>query len=424
MGGPGNQETGREVQHDMDMTIPINQGNAIRLKMEKPMLSYFNAESLNKVSLPPKVTIYDSTLRDGEQMPGVAFRHSEKIEIARTLSEIGVPQIEAGFPAVSTGEKKAVKEIASLKLGSEILALARTNKSDIDAALECDVDMVMLFMASSDLHLEHKYRITRSQQLENITEALEYASAHGLKYSFSTEDSTRTEYDYLLEISRLAENLGACRIGISDTTGCILPRALGGLVKNLVESLNVPVSVHLHNDYGLALANALASIENGSAAVATTVNGIGERAGNVPTEMLAIALETIYGIDTGIDLSSLTKVCTRVSELSGVGISKNHPWVGTNAFKHESGIHIAAIMSNPSTYECLPPETVGGKRELVLGKHSGRFAVTQRLQKLGLSISEAEVKHVVEKVKELSQEGQRIDDNALLDIVKQCGGGK
>ncbi len=388
--------------------------------MSTAAISSYNAKSLRAVSLPKKVTIYDSTLRDGEQMPGVAFSKAQKIEIARLLAESGLPQIEAGFPAVSRGERDAVKEIAFLGLGPDILALARTNISDIDAALDCDVDMVMLFTASSDLHLKHKHRTTREEQLETVTKALEYAKAHGMRFSFSTEDSTRTDFPYLLELSLLAERLGACRIGISDTTGCILPKAAGQLVKKLSGKLHVPVSIHLHNDFGLALANALAGIENGATAVATTVNGIGERAGNVPTEQLAMALETMYGLDTGIDLASLTKVCRRVSKISGVEISKNHPWVGANAFRHESGIHVASIMANPATYECVPPETVGGKRELVLGKHSGRIAVLHRLESMGVHVDDTDLKWIVDTVKEMAQEGERIDDGTLFDIVKRC----
>lgn len=385
--------------------------------MYSSAVSKFNHQSLSNYNLPERITIYDSTLRDGEQMPGVVFKHGQKVEIAELLSGIGVPQIEAGFPAVSDGERKIVKEIARLGLESEILALSRTCKPDIDAAIDCDVNMVMLFTASSDIHLEHKYRMTREQQLAKVTDALEYAKAHGINFSFSTEDSTRTDYQYLLELSLLAEKLGASRIGISDTTGCIIPSAIGPLVKRLKKELKVPLSVHLHNDFGLALANALTSVENGATAVATTINGIGERAGNVPTEMLAMAMENLYGIDTRIDLSGLIRVCKRVSEISQVEISRNHPWVGDNVFKHESGIHVAAILSNPYTYECIQPDVVGGKRVIVLGKHSGRVSVKHKLEELGIYVPESKMELIVEQVKELAQGGQLIDDKTLRAIV-------
>ncbi|MCK4266608.1 MAG: homoaconitate hydratase, partial [Thermoplasmata archaeon] len=282
--------------------------------MKNAALSHFNIDHVDGLSLPGRVMIYDSTLRDGEQMPGVAFSLDEKVEIAEMLSTIGVRQIEAGFPAVSEGERKAVRKIASLDTGSEILALARTCRKDIDAALDCDVDMLMLFTASSDLHLEHKLRRSREELKEDIARALDYAREHGLKFSFSTEDSTRTEIDFLIELSRLAEGLGACRIGLADTTGCILPAPLGKLVRELRKEVGAEISVHLHNDFGLALANTLTALDNGASAVATTVNGIGERAGNVPFEQLVMALEQFCNVDTGIDTTGLIKLCTRVSE--------------------------------------------------------------------------------------------------------------
>lgn len=387
--------------------------------MEKTALSHFNKERLASLSLPDKVIIYDSTMRDGEQMPHVSFRPEEKLEIAKMLADIGVPQIEAGFPAVSETEKTTLREIVNLGLDAEVLALSRTCRQDIDAAIESEADMVMLFTATSELHLKYKYRMTREEQLAKVTDAFDYARENGIKFSFSTEDSTRTDYDYLLEMLNLAKDYGACRLGIADTTGCIMPSALGDLVKNLSGQFNLPFSVHLHNDFGLGLANALVSIENGATAVATTINGIGERAGNVPTEQLAIALETLYGIDTGIDISRLNEVCDKVSQLSGVPIAPNHPWFGENAFKHESGIHVAAILSNPLTYECVQPEILGLEREIVLGKHSGRIAVMNKLANMDIGLMEEQLDRVVALVKEKAQNGSLIDDDSLLAIVKE-----
>ncbi len=388
--------------------------------MEHIALSHFNKDMLASLSLPSKIIIYDSTLRDGEQMSRVSFSKADKVEIAEMLAKIGVPQIEAGFPAVSEAEKQTVKEIAKLGLESDILALSRTCRADIDAALECDVDMVMLFTATSDLHLKYKYMMTREEQLAKVIDAFDYANSHGLKFSFSTEDSTRTDIAYLKEIFQLAIDAGASRIGIADTTGCIMPSALGTLVKELSGPYELPFSVHLHNDFGLGLANALVSIENGATAVATTINGIGERAGNVATEQLAIALETLYGIDTGIDISQLNKVCRRVSQLSGVPISPNQPWTGENAFRHESGIHVAAILSNPLTYECVQPEIVGREREFILGKHSGRVAIMNKLGSMDIGLMEHELEKVVSMVKEKAQDGSLIDDDTLLAIVKSA----
>ncbi len=387
--------------------------------MENTALSHFNKERLANLSLPENVTIYDSTMRDGEQMPHVSFTQEQKIKIAEMLADIGIPQIEAGFPAVSEAERNTVKKIANLNLDAEILALSRTCRQDIDSAIESEADMVMLFTATSELHLKYKYRMTREEQLAKVTDAFDYARDNGIKFSFSTEDSTRTDYDYLLEIFNLAKENGACRLGIADTTGCIMPSALGDLVKNLSGHFDLPFSVHLHNDFGLGLANALVSIENGATAVATTVNGIGERAGNVPTEQLAIALETLYGIDTGIDISRLKGVCENLSQLSGVPIAPNQPWFGENAFRHESGIHIAAILSNPLTYECVQPEILGLEREFVLGKHSGRIAVMNKLASMDIGLMEEQLDRIVAMVKEQAQDGSLIDDDSLLAIVKE-----
>ena len=386
--------------------------------MKNAALSHFNIDHVDGLSLPGRVMIYDSTLRDGEQMPGVAFSLDEKVEIAEMLSGIGVRQIEAGFPAVSEGERKAVRKIANLKTGSEILALARTCKKDIDAALDCDVDMLMLFTASSDLHLEHKLRRSREELKEDIARALDYAREHGLKFSFSTEDSTRTEIDFLIELSRLAEGLGACRIGLADTTGCILPAPLGKLVRELRKEVGAEISVHLHNDFGLALANTLTALDNGASAVATTVNGIGERAGNVPFEQLVMALEQFCNVDTGIDTTGLIKLCTRVSEISGVPLSPNRPWVGENIFKHESGIHVASILSNPFTYECVLPEVVGGKRSFILGKHSGTVSLKHRLGQMGVELGDEDIKRILLQVKHMARSEKHITDEMLVDIIE------
>ncbi|MCK5309344.1 MAG: hypothetical protein KAJ64_01735, partial [Thermoplasmata archaeon] len=285
-----------------------------------------------------------------------------------------------------------------------------------------DVDMVMLFTATSELHLKYKYMMTREEQLAKVIDAFDYAKAHGLKFSFSTEDSTRTDIAYLQEIFRLAVDAGAMRIGIADTTGCIMPSALGVLVKKLSSSFDLPFSVHLHNDFGLGLANALVSMENGATAVATTINGIGERAGNVSTEQLAITLETLYEIDTGIDISRINEVCKKVSQYSGVPIAPNQPWTGENAFRHESGIHVAAILSNPLTYECVQPEIIGRQREFILGKHSGRVAIMNKLGSMDIGLMEHELEKVVTMVKDKAQDGTLIDDDTLLAIVKTARG--
>lgn len=387
--------------------------------MRKTAVSGLNKKYLAKLTLPREVTLYDSTLRDGEQMPGVSFTLEEKVEIAKLLSEIGVRQIEAGFPAVSKGEKEAIKTISSMRTGSEILALARTNVEDIDAAVDCGVDIVMIFTASSDLHRKVKYKITREQQEEKIIAALDYAKSRGIKFSFSTEDSTRTDIDYLMKLSKTAAELGAFRIGLSDTTGCIMPNALGSLIAYVVEEVKKPISVHLHNDFGLGLANALASIENGATAIATTVNGMGERAGNVALEQIVVALEVLCEVKTGIRTTRLREVCKRVSRISGIPMAHNQPWVGENVFRHESGIHVAAMDTNPHTYECVLPEFVGASRDYVLGKHSGTFSVMLKLKMLEIEVDDDKVFKVLHAVKSAAEQGITTTDDWLRNLVEE-----
>lgn len=380
------------------------------------MLSPYNKEIYPNIR-GRSFTIYDSTLRDGEQMPGVSFSKVQKMEIAELLSGIGVPQIEAGFPAVSEAEKAAVKSIAKMQTGSEILALSRLNKGDIDAAIDCDVGMVMIFVASSDIHLEHKLRKSRTEIASATEEALAYARSHGIKYSFSTEDSTRTSPEYLLRLCALGKCMGAARIGITDTTGCILPPAMENLTKMMLAEIEPPLSLHLHDDFGLALANALAGANAGATDFAVTVNGIGERAGNLALEKLVAALEFGCGAKTGIDTTGLTKLSRRVSEIAGLPVSRNRPWTGENVFMHESGIHAAAIMANPATYECVAPGLVGAKRNILLGKHSGRTVIKRLLADMGREATEEQMTAIRDRVKRRGEANGSVSRQEFESIV-------
>jgi len=375
-----------------------------------------HASLYNTLKLNPEVGVYDSTLRDGEQMPGVAYTREQKISIARALNEIGVPQIEAGFPIVSPEERKTIKAITSLGLEAEILALSRVSVNDINAVLDCDVDMILLFVGTSELHLKHKLRCDISQVKERTIEAIEYARAHGLKVSFSSEDSTRTQEDVLLDVLKTASELGVDRVGITDTVGGAAPEAIFYLVKRVKEVVGeTPVSVHLHNDFGLALANALAGTRAGASAIATTVNGMGERAGNVPLEEFVMAMKVLYGADLGIDTTGFYRLSRMVSEFSGVPIHPNKPLVGENAFSHESGIHVAALLRNTATYEVIPPELVGNRRHLRLGKHSGSTFVKRLLKERGITATEEEVFRILDRIKELPE----VNEDGFWEIVKE-----
>lgn len=341
--------------------------------------------------LPRKITVYDTTLRDGEQMAGVSFSLAQKVKIARMLDRAGVPQIEAGFPAVSEGELRAVRACARAGLDAEVLCLARLRKGDIDAAQTAEADAVLLFIATSPLHLRYKLRMSREQVLEAIPEALDHARSLGLKASFTPEDSTRTPLPFLKKAIRTAVEAGAWRVGLADTLGCITPGGIRYLVRKLRPLTKTPFTLHLHNDFGLALANALSGVEEGADAVATTVAGFGERSGNVPLEQFSCALKFLHRKDIGIRTEGLTPLARSVARMANVPLPKNAPLVGEGVFTHKAGIHIAGVLREPATYEPVPPETVGNRRRFVLGKHSGRAAVRALLAAGGREPTESEI---------------------------------
>jgi isopropylmalate/homocitrate/citramalate synthase len=385
------------------------------------MLMKFTAVSplnaITRVSLPEKILIYDSTLRDGEQMPGLHFTPEQKIAIARKLDEVGVHQIEAGYPAVSDLEKKSVKAIAEIGLKADILCLARTVQADIDAAADCDVDMVLLFIATSDLHMRYKLKTSREDVIRRAVSSLEYAHARGVKASFSTEDSTRSNLEFLKEVYRESEKAGAIRLGITDTLGCAGPEAISYLVRRIKDETRVPLSVHLHNDFGLAVVNSIAALNSGAEAIATTVGGIGERAGNVSLEQFVMALKHLYKRDIGIHTEGFTELTKLVFESANLPLPANQPWVGSNAFTHESGIHVAAVLNCPMTYECLDPEQVGNRRRLVLGKHSGTALVRSRLEERKILADQEQICDMVRAIKRAGEDHGRVSDEEFWKIV-------
>jgi len=379
----------------------------------------FKRGIIDKSTIPKKITVYDSTLRDGEQMPGISFKTSDKIAIARKLDEVGVTQIEAGFPAVSREEKRAVRAVKGEGLNAEILALSRLTKEDIDTCLDCDIDMILLFIASSPLHLKYKLRMTEEEVLDKTGAMVQYAKDHGLKTSFSTEDSTRTDFKFLKKLNIMAEKQGADRIGITDTVGCIMPEGIRFLATKINQSLSTPFSIHLHNDFGLALANALVGVQCGASAVATTVNGIGERGGNLALEEFVVAMKVLYNRNLGVDTSGLKELSELVAKLSNVKIPKNKPLVGQNAFSHESGIHVAATLSCPMTYEAIPPGFVGNKRKLVLGKHSGKAVVKERLEEKGIDTTEDKICDILREIKIIGEQKGRVSNREFWEVVKK-----
>ena len=387
--------------------------------MKHAEVSPFNMipEVLKDVTLPEDIIIYDSTLRDGEQMPGVSFSSEQKLTIARKLDEIGVPEIEAGFPAVSKTEQETVKRIANEGLDAKILVLSRLKKEDIDAAIDSDADMVLLFIASSPLHLKYKLHLSEEEIKEKVVKSIEYTKDHGIIPSFSTEDSTRTPLPFLEELVKLAYESGAKRIGFTDTVGCATPQTIQYLFSHMRKLVPTPFSAHLHNDFGLGIANALTALSSGANHICTTINGWGERAGNVPLEQLIMTLSVLYDKDLGIDTAKLTQLSQMVSNFTGIPIPKTQPFVGDNIFTHESGIHVAAILENPYTYEPISPEFVGNKRNLVLGKHSGKRMIKQILHDHDIDADENLVNDITTKVKKLGEKNGYVSNEEIMNLV-------
>ncbi len=362
------------------------------------------------------IEICDVTLRDGEQMPGVVFRADEKLDIALRLDEIGVEVIEAGFPVVSEAEKNAVKEVCNLGLTAKISALSRSVKRDVDAALDCGVDMVSIFIATSDLHLRYKLHMSCPEAIRCALDAVEYAKDHGLIVRFSAEDATRTDLAMLKKLYRKAEERHADYVSVADTVGIMNPRTMYYMISEIKKEINIPICMHCHDDLGMALANTLAGAEAGAKQLHTTVNGIGERSGNTPLEELLVALRLHYAINC-YDLSKLKDLSKLVETYSEVPVAKNKAVVGANAFAHESGIHVAAVLEEPRTYELYSPELVGAARHIIIGKHTGAKALRYITQRMGYHLKDNELKDLSERVKMCSEFKHSIECEELRKLI-------
>ena len=364
------------------------------------------------------IRIFDTTLRDGEQTPGVSLTPEEKLEIALQLDKLGVDVIEAGFPSASEGEQRAVKDLVRAGLRAEVCALTRTLRSDIDAALNCDVDLIHTFISTSEVQMKYALNMTPDQVLEAAVDAVQYIKDHGVSCEFSPMDATRTDINFLKEICIAVEEAGADRINIPDTVGIMTPRSMRELISELREVVKVPLSVHCHDDFGMAVANSLAGVEGGASQVHVTVNGLGERAGNAALEEVVVALKLLYNIDTSVRLNLLYNTSRLVSRITGISVQPNKAIVGENAFVHESGIHTHAILSQPLTYEPIPPELVGRRRRLVAGKHAGSRGIKAALNEMGLNPNDEQLKEIFLRVKALGDKGKRVTDADLRAIAE------
>jgi len=369
-----------------------------------------------------KICVLDTTLRDGEQTPGVSLSPKEKLMIAKALDGLGVDELEAGSVATSEGERKAMRLIANEGLDAKVLSFARVMRKEIDTCLECDVDGLFLVAPTSEDHIKFKLKTTPDKLVGSVLDVADYAKSHGLFIDLCCEDGSRTKLDFLRELLEAAK-AKIDRFTVADTVGAATPESMTGIFAGLSD-LGVPLGVHCHDDLGLAVANTLAAVKAGAGTVDVTVNGLGERAGNAPLEEVVSALGVLYGYGTNIKPEHIYKVSRQVEELTGVAVQANKALVGKNAFTHESGIHVDGILKRPETYEFVKPSLVGRKRVFRFGKHVGSKGLKVILKRVKINVSEEQFKQVLREIKALGDKGKVVTDADLRAIIEQIKGEK
>ena len=354
----------------------------------------------------PPVRIDDTTLRDGEQTAGVVFSNHEKIRIAKLLDEVGVHQIEVGIPAMLGDEKETIKQIVELGLKPSILAWNRAVIGDIQHSIDTGVDAVAISMSSSDIHIEHKLQKSRQWVLDQIRECVAFAKQHDLYVSVNAEDASRSDLEFLLRFGEAAKEEGADRLRFCDTLGILDPFDTYNVI-SLLTKRGLEIEMHTHDDFGMATANALAGIKAGATYVNTTVNGLGERAGNAALEEVVMALKFLGHVDLGMDTARFRELCEYVAAASARTIPAWKSIVGTNVFAHESGIHADGVIKNPLNYESYAPEDVGLERQIVVGKHSGSRTIYRKFQEFGIELDMKDAEAILKLVRSTSIELKR-----------------
>ncbi len=361
------------------------------------------------------IKVFDTTLRDGEQTPGVSLAPDQKLQIAKQLDVLGVDIIEAGTAIISEGEQRGIKAIANEGLNADICSFARLLKGDIDAAIKCNVDVVNLVAPVSDAHIKKKLKMDRGALIKKTIEMAEYVKAHGLTVEISSEDASRADLAFLKtffsELSTVVDRLCFC-----DTVGVLYPERTKEILQVLC-AVDTPVSIHCHNDFGLATANTIAAVEAGAECVHVTVNGLGERAGNASLEEVVAALELLYGMKTKIVKEKLYETSRLVRNLTKMPLAPNKPLMGDNAFTHESGMHVHGTMADTSLYEPIKPAIIGRTRRFALGKHTGKASVKRVLEEMGITADDEQMQKMLTKVKELGDKGKLVTDSDFQAIV-------
>lgn len=382
-----------------------------------------------------KIRFMDITLRDGEQAVGVIFTRREKEQIAALLAGIGVPAIEAGFPALGTEEKECVKAVmkANIKVRRdgrpvgplEVYAFARARREDVRDAAECGVHGVVISISTSDIHIKRKFHRSREWVLEQVKEAADEAKRHGLVFTVSAEDASRTDLSFLIEYYRLAEKLGARMVRYCDSLGVDDPFTAYKRIKLIGREISLPIEMHMHNDFGMATANVLAGIRAGASSVAASIGGLGERTGNSPLEEVVMALKYLHGVDPGIDTTRFREVAEYVAGASQRAIPIWKAIIGANVFAHESGIHADGILKNPANYEAFSPEEVGLERQIIIGKHSGSNALIHKFRvEFGMELDADTASKLLERVRATAVELKRpLFDKELMLLYKELTSG-
>jgi isopropylmalate/homocitrate/citramalate synthase len=382
---------------------------------ERPLVENYHDRTASSRHFADPIQFWDETLRDGEQMPGVHFSPEEKLRIATVLSDVGISVIDAGIPVVSPDEAAAVKRVVGAGLHAKILASARTVPGDVDAVIQSGASHIAIFVAASEVHLRYKLKMTQEQVLAASLACVRQAKDAGLHVAFVTEDTVRAPLDFVQQLYTAVKEAGADRLVVSDTVGIMTPLTFRWYLEEFARRVQpTDWSVHCHNDFGLAVANTLTACEVGVTAPHVCVNGLGERAGNASLEEVAVALESLYGVRTGLRTSRLYELSRLVEEISGVPIPPNKALVGYNSFSHEAGIHTHGILAHTLTYEPLQPEVVGRERQMILGKHTGKAALVEKLKERGVSAPDAQVTELLRLVKEGGEAREKAELHEFL----------
>jgi isopropylmalate/homocitrate/citramalate synthase len=382
-------------------------------------ISPFSDEAHRNSHFPKQVRIADCTLRDGEQQAGIVFTKQDKLDIARGLDRLGVYEIEAGTPASSQEDREAIEEIAGAGLKAKISALARGRRDDIDLVAQCGAWAARLSMPISTIQRVNKLKLGDEEYLKQAREMTEYAKERGLAVIFSPYDTTRSELPLLRRLlEQFNQTKTVDRVRIVDTTGCATPQIVGFLVRQMKEMSDIPIEIHCHDDFGLAVANTIAGVQQGAEYISVTVNGIGERSGNASLEETALALRVLYGVDCGIDMTKFLELSRLVEERSGIALQAHKAVVGRGAFSHESGMVVAGLLKEPFTAESYIPELVGQKRDVVLGKKSGVASVSAKLEQLGIAVPADTLPVLLTQIKEEAVRTKRpISEGRLRELA-------